>query len=99
VLVVTGDLIDKWSGSLEVIALLRRLQSDAADQGGRVIITMGNHEAEFLANPLGKKTKEFRSELTAADFILTASQRVPTTPYGSPKQMPTRRTHRRAIDT
>jgi hypothetical protein len=66
VLVVTGDLIDKWTNSLEVIALLRRLQSDAATQGGQVIITMGNHEAEFLADPLGKKTKEFRSELKAA---------------------------------
>jgi len=51
VLVVTGDLIDKWTKSLEVIALLQRLQSDAATQGGQVIITMGNHEAEFLADP------------------------------------------------
>jgi hypothetical protein len=66
VLVVTGDLIDKWTNSLEVIALLRRLQSDAATQGGQVIITMGNHEAEFLTDPLGKKTKEFSSELQAA---------------------------------
>jgi hypothetical protein len=49
-----------------VIDLLRTLQADAASQGGRVIVTMGNHEAEFLANPLGKKTKEFRSELKAA---------------------------------
>jgi hypothetical protein len=66
VLVVVGDLIDKWSDSIEVITLLRTLQSDAATQGGRVIITMGNHEAEFLADPLGKKTKEFSSELKAA---------------------------------
>jgi hypothetical protein len=66
VLVVTGDLIDKGSDSIEVIDLLRTLQADAASQGGRVIVTMGNHEAEFLANPLGKKTKEFRSELKAA---------------------------------
>jgi hypothetical protein len=66
VLVVTGDLIDKWTKSLEVIALLRGLQSDAATQGGQVIITMGNHEAEFLADPLGKKTKEFSSQLQAA---------------------------------
>jgi hypothetical protein len=66
VLVITGDLIDKGSDSMEVIALSRRLQSEAAAHGGRVIITMGNHEAEFLANPHGKKTKEFRSELRAA---------------------------------
>ena len=50
VLVVTGDLIDKLpTGSLKVINLLRELQTDAARKGGRVIVTMGNHEAEFLA--------------------------------------------------
>ena len=47
ILVVTGDLIDKWKDSLGVITLLRTLQSDAATHGGRVIITMGNHEAEI----------------------------------------------------
>jgi hypothetical protein len=66
ILVVTGDLIDKWKDSLGVITLLRTLQSDAATQGGRVIITMGNHEAEFLADPLGDKTSEFSAELKAA---------------------------------
>ncbi|EXI84566.1 MAG: Calcineurin-like phosphoesterase [Candidatus Accumulibacter regalis] len=66
VLVVTGDMIDKWTDSLGVIALLRALQTDAARQGGQVIVTMGNHEAEFLANPLGKKTREFANELRAA---------------------------------
>src|SRR6185295_18447709 len=66
VLVVTGDMIDKWTDSLGVIALLRALQRDAATQGGQVIITMGNHEAEFLADPLGKKTAEFAAELKAA---------------------------------
>ncbi|MEN9865387.1 MAG: hypothetical protein RL748_977 [Pseudomonadota bacterium] len=66
VLVVTGDMIDKWNASLPVITLLRTLQSDAASQGGRVIITMGNHEGEFLADPDGKKTREFADELKAA---------------------------------
>src|SRR4029077_11158710 len=66
ILVVTGDLIDKWKDSLGVITLLRTLQSDAATHGGRVIITMGNHEAEFLADPLGDKTNEFSAELKAA---------------------------------
>jgi hypothetical protein len=66
VLVITGDLIDKWPHSLAVIALVRALQKDAAPQGGHVIVTMGNHEAEFLAQPLGKKTKEFATELMAA---------------------------------
>jgi len=66
VLVITGDMIDKGSDSLGVIALLRKLQSDAASRGGQVIISMGNHEAEFLAEPAGKKTREFAAELKAA---------------------------------
>jgi hypothetical protein len=68
ILVVTGDMIDKGTDSIGVITLLRTLQSDAASRGGRVIITMGNHEAEFLADPLGDKTEEFSKELTAAQM-------------------------------
>lgn len=48
VLVVAGDLIDKGPDSLGVIDLLRGL-------GSHVIVTMGNHEAEFLADPQNKK--------------------------------------------
>jgi hypothetical protein len=66
VLVVTGDMIDKGTDSIGVITLLRTLQGDAATHGGRVIVTMGNHEAEFLADPLGDKTEEFSKELKAA---------------------------------
>ena len=66
VLVIVGDMIDKWSDSIGVITLVRALQSNAASQGGTVIITMGNHEAEFLADPLGKKTSEFSNELKVA---------------------------------
>ncbi len=66
ILVVTGDMIDKWDQSLNVIALMRALTGSAASQGGRVIISIGNHEAEFLADPHGDKTKEFQKELNAA---------------------------------
>jgi hypothetical protein len=67
VLVVIGDLIDKNpTGSLQVINLLRALQTDAASKGGQVIVTMGNHEAEFLADWNGNKTAKFRDELTEA---------------------------------
>jgi hypothetical protein len=66
VVVITGDMIDKGSNSLGVIALVRALQSAAAAGGGQVIITMGNHEGEFLADPGGKKTSEFSTELKAA---------------------------------
>jgi hypothetical protein len=67
VLVCTGDFIDKYDHSIQVIALLRALQIDAEKAGGRVIVTLGNHEAEFLA-ALGedKKGAEFEGELKAA---------------------------------
>lgn len=66
VLVVSGDMIDKGTRSLDVIALLRALTTSANAQGGRVILNAGNHEAEFLADPNGKKAAEFRKELEAA---------------------------------
>jgi hypothetical protein len=66
ILVVTGDMIDKWTESLKVIALMRALTTSAASQGGRVVISDGNHEAEFLSDPTGSKTAEFQKELTAA---------------------------------
>jgi hypothetical protein len=66
VLVCTGDMIDKGNQALRVIALLRALQESARAAGGRVLVTMGNHEATFLASPTkGKKTEEFRKELLA----------------------------------
>jgi len=54
-LLVLGDLIDKGEKSLEVIDLLRSLEAQAPRAGGRVIVTMGNHEAEFLADPENDK--------------------------------------------
>jgi Calcineurin-like phosphoesterase len=55
ILVVAGDLIDKGPNSLAVIDLLRSLQDQAPAKGGRVVVTLGNHEAEFLADPKNKK--------------------------------------------
>ncbi len=67
VLVVTGDFIDKYNHSLEVISLLRTIQKQAVSEGGRVIVTLGNHEAEFLAaGTTAKKSAMFRKELEAA---------------------------------
>jgi calcineurin-like phosphoesterase family protein len=64
-LVSVGDLIDKGPRSLEVLDLMMSLQSGARAAGGDVIVTLGNHEAEFLARP-GKKKKaeEFERELS-----------------------------------
>jgi hypothetical protein len=50
-LVVVGDSIDRGPDAVDVLRLLMRLQWSADWAGGRVIVTMGNHEAEFLANP------------------------------------------------
>lgn len=66
VLVFTGDYIDKGPGTgmaLSVIALVRSLQTEASKAGGRVIILMGNHEAEFLAHPNESKVSQFVKEL------------------------------------
>ena len=66
VLVVVGDVIDKADQSLASIDLLIALEAGAEAAGGRVIVTIGNHEAEFLADPSNKKAKrEFDKELTA----------------------------------
>lgn len=63
-LIVTGDLIDKGSQSLEVVDFLIALQTSAGS--GRVVVSLGNHEAEFLADPYNTKAATFDSELTAA---------------------------------
>ena len=66
ILVVTGDMIDKWGHAMDVIALMRAVSASAAQQGGRVIISVGNHEAEFLGDPASSKTQDFQNELKAA---------------------------------
>lgn len=55
IFVVAGDLIDKGVESLGVIDLLRALEPQAARAGGRLVVTMGNHEAEFLDDPKNDK--------------------------------------------
>lgn len=66
VLIFTGDLIDKGPHSLQVLQLAESLQKAAAIHGGRVIVLMGNHEAEFLADPTEKKVREFARDLQSA---------------------------------
>ena len=65
-LVCTGDIIDKWNQSVRVIALLRALQAEAEKAGGRVVVTLGNHEAEFLADPRNRKAVDFAKDLQAS---------------------------------
>lgn len=66
VLVMTGDMVDKWTNSIGIIQMMQALQASAAAAGGQVIVTMGNHETEFMADPAGKKTADFAGELTKA---------------------------------
>jgi hypothetical protein len=69
VLIVVGDLIDKGDDSLKVVELLRALQKDASAKGGRVIVTMGNHEAEFLKKWNNGNAAKFRQQLEAVDLV------------------------------
>lgn len=61
-LVVVGDLVDKGPDAPDVVRLMIALQASAAAGGGHVVVTMGNHEAEFLADPNNSKA-------TAADGL------------------------------
>jgi hypothetical protein len=66
VLILTGDLIDKGPNALAVLTLLRALSAAAARDGGRVVVLMGNHEAEFLASRSAAKGEGFAKDLSAA---------------------------------
>jgi hypothetical protein len=71
-LVVTGDMIDKGPSSVEVLDFLMALQTDAKKAGGVVIVTLGNHEAEFLVDPSNSKASGpagIDTELTAAGVM------------------------------
>ncbi|HSZ55211.1 MAG TPA: alkaline phosphatase family protein [Tepidisphaeraceae bacterium] len=72
VLVCTGDVIDKYNHSLDVIAAIRSLQAQAQQAGGRVIVTMGNHEAEFLAGKFSKKRNRLVDGITLASELRSA---------------------------
>jgi hypothetical protein len=66
--IVVGDSIDKGPDSMKVLALWIKLMPQAVQKGGRLVVLLGNHEAEFLANPLNKKAAIFRAELAQADI-------------------------------
>src|SRR6266478_2431219 len=65
-LIVVGDMIDKGPESLEVIDFLIALQRSATGAGGQIVVTLGNHEAEFLydpANDRAEKSDGVRTEM------------------------------------
>ena len=55
-LVIVGDSINKGAGSVPIIDMLRHLQAIAPLSGGRVIVTLGNHEADFLHEPMSERS-------------------------------------------
>jgi hypothetical protein len=63
ILVFVGDAIDKWDRGYDVLVFLQALAAASTASGGQVIVLMGNHEANFLADPDDEKVVEFNREL------------------------------------
>ena len=61
-LIVVGDTLDKGPDSVGVLDRWRQLGDQAAAAGGRVVHLLGNHEAEFLAEPGREKSRILREE-------------------------------------
>ena len=81
-LIVVGDSIDKGPQSLEVLDEWIALSAQAAAAGGRVVHTLGNHEAEFLGSPDdSRKAAELYAELQAKGLPVT-DLTDPSKPYG-----------------
>jgi hypothetical protein len=57
-LVIAGDMFDKGPDGLDVLDLLRDLDASAPASGGRVVVLLGNHEAEFFADPTNSKAED-----------------------------------------
>jgi hypothetical protein len=71
-LVITGDSIDKGPQSIEVLNLWIKLQAQSGAAGGGLIHVLGNHEAEFLADPQDdKKAAELTAELQAKNIPIS----------------------------
>lgn len=70
-LIVIGDSIDKGPQSVEVIDFWMNLSTTAPQAGGAVLHLLGNHEAEFLANPTDPSVaKGLKSELASKGIPL-----------------------------
>lgn len=64
-LVQTGDFLDRGADALAVAALLRKLQDEAPESGGQVIVLLGNHETLNLTMDLRDVTPEIVSPLAS----------------------------------
>jgi len=51
-LVITGDMLDRGADSRAIMDLVMRLESEATAAGGKVLLTLGNHEVMNLVGDL-----------------------------------------------
>lgn len=82
ILIVTGDVIDKGDKALVAIDILSALEPQAEAAGGHLVVTLGNHEAEFMADPMSDKTSDFQAELQDSGLD-PAAVAAGASPYGA----------------
>ena len=58
ILVQTGDFLDRGPGAVDVARLLMKLQRQAPESGGEVVVLLGNHEVLNLIGDLRDVTEE-----------------------------------------
>jgi hypothetical protein len=78
-LVVNGDNIDKGSQSIEVLDYWMALIPKAEAAGGHLVVLSGNHEIEFLNDPLNSKAAPLDAEITYETPQMFAD---PSDPHG-----------------
>ena len=70
-LVITGDLLDRGADSRRIMDLVMRLEAQAPEAGGNVLLTLGNHEVMNLVGDLryvaAGEYAAFADEETAAE--------------------------------
>lgn len=64
-LVVAGDSIDKVPQSIEVLDDWMALEPSTRAAGGHLVVLMGNHEDDFLADPTNSTAAALDSELAS----------------------------------
>lgn len=69
-LIQTGDLTDRGHGVRAVLDLLMRLEREAADAGGRVVVLLGNHETMNLMANLRDTTPELLAAFAGPDSMV-----------------------------
>ena len=67
-LIVTGDSIDKGPQSLEVLKLWSDLAQSGQKSNNKIVVLLGNHEAEYLTDPLAKKAIRVHEELIGQGY-------------------------------